>query len=157
MQDIQAIAFILALSLSICGAIALYTHLAGFSRRATLQTSETARQKFEGFYPNSPVSHLKMAADGRTAFGLFDDGSGGLLYALGDNWLFQPLTVGDIRQAKTTRGGRLHLAFNDYTTPNIKISLADEATKSIWCDALEPFFEPGIPKAKPTLTAKQSL
>jgi len=157
MQDIQAIAFILALSLSICAAIALYTHLAGFSGRATLQTAETARQKLEGFYPNSPVNHVKIAADGRTALGLFDDGSGGLLYALGDNWLFQPLVGGDIQQAKTARNGKLRLAFNEYTAPNITISLEDEAMQSIWRDALEPFFGSHIPKTKPALTAKQSL
>ena len=119
MQDIQTIAFVLASSLTLCAAVALYTHLAGFSRRATLHTSETARQKMEDFLPNSTLIDFKMTTDKRTALGLFDNGNGCLLYAMGDNWLFQRLTDGNIRQTKMTRDGKLHLIFDDYTTPGI--------------------------------------
>ncbi len=154
MQDIQTIAFVLASSLTLCAAVALYTHLAGFSRRATLHTSETARQKMEDFLPNSTLIDFKMTTDKRTALGLFDNGNGCLLYAMGDNWLFQRLTDGNIRQTKMTRDGKLHLIFDDYTTPGIKISIENENERDIWRDALKPFFDPHVASAIPALTAK---
>ena len=149
MQELQAIAFVLAISLTITGAIALYTHLAGFSRRASLQNDQMARQKIQAHRADSAIIDLKMALDRRTAFGLFDDGTGCLLYAMGDNWLIQPLAAGDIEQSSITGKGKLRLVFNDYTVPNIDISLQDQTVISDWQSALQPFFDTQMLTAKP--------
>ena len=139
-ETIQTIIAVLAISLTICGAIAIYTHLVGFSARAVLKTREEAIDIVNAFYPGATVVDLKVALDKRTALALFEDGNAGVLYAMGDNWLFHPVTNGDIRDVKLRKSGRLRLIFDDYTAPAINISLEDDAMCKAWRTALQPFY-----------------
>ncbi len=130
----------MAISLTICGAIAVYTHLVGFSARAALKTREEAIDIVNAFYPGATVVDFKLASDKRSALAIFTDGSGGVLHAMGDNWSFQHLTGGDIRRVKFGKSSRLHLVLDDYTAPSINIALEDEAMCKAWQTALQPFY-----------------
>ncbi len=133
--------FLLVTSLAICSVVALYTHLAGFSRRAHLASEEAARDLLQKFNPGKTITNLKVAEDQRTALAAFENGDGCLLHTMGRNWVAHALTGQSIRRAILSKSGNLRLTFDDYTAPGIRIPLGGEVEGKAWQAALQPFLK----------------
>ena len=146
----QTLILLILSSFVIIGIVALYLHMAGFSRLGRIADTQMGLQavkdKLQNAHPNSAVTELTLSPSRTVALAKFTDGSAGVLYAMGHNWIVHLLKANSLRSINTVqdkkKGTGLHLKFNDYTAPNLKIYLSDVHETQIWRDGLLPFLQP---------------
>jgi hypothetical protein len=136
---INTLIFLVGSSLVICGLVALYVHLAGFSKRAVLSDDQAVLDKVRYYYPHAQVRSVERSVDNHTALALFKTGEGCLLQAMGHRWVSQPLKPGQVHKIKTSKRGDLHVVFHDYTTPGITIAVDGSDDHKRWFDILGAF------------------
>ena len=110
--------------------ITLMLHLMGYSRRAEIADSATARVLWLRQFPDLPPRDLRVARDRHAALVRTDRGPG-LVWSLGADSTARLLTGAEIHR----RGGGLVLRLHDFTAPTVTLRLdADEAR--LWQDEI---------------------
>lgn len=149
----QTLLLLVISSLFIVGIVALYLHLAGFSRRGQIPDTpagmQDAKQKIQSSHPDSAIIDFKISPNRNLALAQFKDGTGSFLQAIGHKWILHPLNANSIKRITTfnfKKGTGLRIDFNDYTAPSLKCFLENETASKTWLTALQPFVTPKIRK-----------
>jgi hypothetical protein len=150
----QTLLLLVTSSLVIVGIVAYYLHLAGFSRRGQIPNSpagiKEAKHKIQAAYPTSTITDFKITPNHSVALALFKDGTGGFLHAVGRNWAFHLLNTNSVKRitviTNPNKVSGLHISFNDYTAPKLKILLENETMSKSWLAALQPFVQSTVKK-----------
>ncbi len=122
-----------------CGLIALYAHLVGFSKSAHLQGKQHAKDLIKKYNPDKRITTLKLSDDERAALAVFSDGTASLLYHLGRRWVTHSLVNDSIKKLRVLRNGRLQISFPDFTAPSMTLHIGENTAPEPWLFALQPF------------------
>jgi hypothetical protein len=117
--------------------IVFLVHLAGGSRKAILDSDVAVTRRFREDFPTFTPGQVIRTASGDAGFLLLNDGSTGLVHALGDSFLTRHLIGGSIKSAKSD-GSTLSLRFDDFSFPAAAYLFSDAASASILQQRLAP-------------------
>jgi hypothetical protein len=110
-------------------------HAIGWSAPATLDGPEAACARFALDYPDDTAQDVWVAPDGSTALLSLEDGSVGLVYALGDRFTVRLLGSRSVSSVRLDPEA-LVLAFDDVGFPRAVVPLPDSPARVAWAARL---------------------
>jgi hypothetical protein len=96
--------------------IVFLVHLSGGSRKALLESDTAVASRFADDFPLLKAGQIIRTQTGNAGFLLFNDGTTGLVHAVGDAYLTRHLTKASIKSSSCS-GENLHLRLDDFTFP----------------------------------------
>ena len=106
--------------------IVFLVHLSGGSRKAVLASDDAAAKRYLDDFPASRIRSVVRTKSAGDGFLILQDGTVGLVHAVGDAFLTRHLTSGAVKSA-TSSGPRLTVRFADFTFPSATFEFADAA------------------------------
>ncbi len=122
----------LIVAAGIAGIVAL-VHFAGGSKRVRLDSRKRVLDMWQAECPDHPATGALLEPSGFAALIELEDGSTGLLWAMGDRVAGRVLKDGVMQEDGTL----LHIRIPDFTAPHIAVKINDPALRHIWVERLK--------------------
>ncbi|NHK28493.1 hypothetical protein FF098_011300 [Parvularcula flava] len=116
------------------GLIALLIHRLGHSAEHEFADEAAVRQAFVEEFPDAAIARVDLAANGRAALIVLNEGYG-LIRAMGRYSLARQFTSGDIHRL-SREAATLRLRLTDYADPVFVIDFGKEDTATRWEELL---------------------
>ena len=101
----------------------------GWSRPATLSSTEEAKAEFLRDYPGATVGDVILTSDGAAALLRLSENSTGLIFSFGDRFVTRQLTAQIVRAIDVQAGPKLTtvvLKLADFSAPEVSMTFASE-------------------------------
>lgn len=106
--------------------IVFLVHLSGGSRKAVLASDDAVTKRYLDDFPASGIRSVVRTKSASDGFLILQDGTVGLVHAVGDAFLTRHLTSGAIKLV-TNSGPRVTVRFADFTFPSATFEFSDAA------------------------------
>ena len=105
--------------------VAIAMRLLGLSKSASISAISDAIRLLQTDYPQAVVEEAILASDGRAAILKLEDGTTGLVEAMGDRFVTRILSVDDVQAVQRVDDCSLMLRLADFTLPVVPLKFAE--------------------------------
>ncbi|MCB1456706.1 MAG: hypothetical protein KDJ48_07960 [Nitratireductor sp.] len=105
--------------------VAIAMRLLGLSKQASISAIGEAISVLRTDYPDALVEEAILASNGKAAILKLEDGSAGLVEAMGDRFITRILAQKDVRQVERKGECDLVLRLADFTLPRLTLTFAE--------------------------------
>ncbi|MEZ5872120.1 MAG: hypothetical protein R3D32_09775 [Nitratireductor sp.] len=105
--------------------VAVAIHLLGLSKDVFISTISDAIRLLETDFPDAIVEEAILASNGKAAILKLEDGSAGLVEAMGDRYVTRVVARNDVRQVERKGDCELVLRLADFTLPRLILNFTE--------------------------------